>query len=440
MFSNRVKRLGQQSAVRLTLSLILVFAVVTALAGVATYVLVQKEMNRMVDARLNAQADQVAQALTQQAALPDPGFGQHIAVQTGGGVQGALPFAMPTRGDGAYLFDRRGADYRVLVRTTGAGDRIIVAENVERQDELLDTLIGGLQVSLLGMLAAGILAGLWFAARAQRRVDLISAGLSDVAQGRLDAQITLPGRRDDLSLLADRINATTGRLAQSMEQMRVQSSNIAHDLRTPLARLRAHVETSLTDLVDHDRAVDADTLVAALDQIDHIVGTFNALLRLARVESGAGKAAFEDVDLGRLTHEVAETFAPVIEDAGQRLSVEVTAPAVVRGDRDLLVQLLANLIQNALRYGAAGQVVRLMVHGAVVAVVDQGPGIPLDARDKVREPLYQIEDTRQGTGYGLGLSMVAAISALHDATLSLTDGDGGRGLAVTVRFPTLTKL
>lgn len=440
MFLNRVKRLTQQSAVRLTLSLMLVFAVVTTLAGFSTYLLVQREMNRMVDARLIAQADLISDALREGAEIPKLGFGQQYMLELEGERQGGLPFAVPNEEDGAYLYDRRGPEFRYLIRTTPTGDKIFISENIERQDELLDTLRGGLQVSLLGMLATGILAGLWFAARGQKRVDLISRGLAAVASGKLDTRIALPGHSDDLSILADRINATTERLAHSMEQMRVQSSNIAHDLRTPLARLRASVETSLIDLTENGRAVDADTLGAALDQIDHIVSTFNALLRLSRIESGSGKDAFEVVDLEVLAEQVAEVFAPVVEDKGQHLNIEVTDAAKINGDRNLLIQLIANLIQNALRYGAAGQAILLKVQNTTVSVADQGPGIPIEEREKVLQPLYQLEKTRQDEGFGLGLSMVAAISTLHDATLNLSDGPDGRGLVVTLRFPKITNL
>lgn len=440
MFLSRIREYARLSAVRLTLSLLFVFASITIFAWVGTFWLVEREMNRMLDARLAAQADLVADALNSGVDLPLPGFGQNIAVVTNTGTRGTLPFSIPDRRDGTYLYDRRGPEFRYLIRTTTTGDKIIISENAERQDELLETLTGGLQVSLLGMLIAGLVAGLWLASRGQKRVDLISSGLARVAQGHLKTRISLPGRADDLSMLADRINATTERLGHSVEQMRVQSSNIAHDLRTPLARLRAGIETSLINLTERNQPVDADDLGSALEQIDRLVGTFNALLRVARIESGAGRDAFETVDLKALAEYIAETFEPVVEDAGQHLRLDIADAAQIKGDRDLLVQLAANLIQNALRYGSAGQQITLAIHGTVLSVIDQGPGIPFSEREKVLQPLYQLEQARQNDGFGLGLSMVAAISDLHDANLSLSDGHDGRGLAVTLRFPKFTNL
>ena len=142
----------------------------------------------------------------------------------------------------------------------------------------------------------------------------------------------------------------------------------------------------------------------------------------------------------RTSPQVGETFGPVIEDAGQNLNIDITEPAQIKGDRDLLVQLMANLIQNALRYGQDGQTITVRLHGSVLSVTDQGPGIPFAEREKVFQPLYQLETTRQSEGFGLGLSLVRAISELHDADLSLSDGDSGRGLRVTVRFPKFTNL
>ncbi|WP_299934708.1 HAMP domain-containing sensor histidine kinase [uncultured Pelagimonas sp.] len=442
MYLNRLRVFARLSAVRLTLSLLLVFAVVTTFAWVGTFWLVQREMNRLVDARLQAQMAEVSEAVRTGQTLPQPSANQEVIVVSNGIRTGFLPFPVPDLPDGPHNFDpgrQRDAEFRFLVRNTPDG-RIIVAENVERHEELREVLAGGMQVSLFGTLIIGMLSGLWLARREQHRLNVIGDGLAQVARGRLETRISLPGRPDDLSLLADRINATTARLELTMEQMRVQSSNIAHDLRTPLARLRAQVETNLIDLTEKNRAVRADELEAAIEQIDHISETFNALLRLARIESGAGKAAFGPVDLDALVRQVAETFGPVIEDGGQTLRLDIENPERIVGDHDLIVQMIANLIQNAMRYGPSGQEITLGVHGAHIFVSDQGPGIPFAQREKVLQPLFQLENARQNVGFGLGLSIVQAISALHEAQLSLADGPQGRGLTVSVRFSKLTKM
>ncbi|CAG0907167.1 unnamed protein product, partial [Cyprideis torosa] len=248
-------------------------------------------------------------------------------------------------------------------------------------------------------------AGLWIARRNQARLDKISIGLAEVSQGQLNSRINLPGPSDDLSLLANRIDETTARLETTMTQMRVQTANIAHDLRTPLARLRAVLEERHTALTERNEPVSEGVLEDALDQIDQIVDTFNALLRIARIESGEQKSSFKSVSLGALVDNVRDTFGPVIEDRGQTLSVDQKHPAHVTGDPDMIIQLFGNLIQNALRYGAEGQNISLVVDGTELSVSDQGPGIPIEERERVLQPLYQLEAQRQGEGYGLGLAL-----------------------------------
>lgn len=423
MFSTRLEGLLRLSSVRQTLVLLALFAAISALAWGGTYWLVEREMRAAVDARLTARMQAAVAALDAGDPLPPAGNGERAALAGARGREGFFTV------DHAYP----APQFRYLATRTAHG-RILLGENIERQEELRDILAGGMQATLIGALTATAIAGVWTARRGQARLDAIGAGLARVAQGKLDAPIALDGPRDDLSLLADRINAATARLDSAMTQLRAQSSNIAHDLRTPLARLRATVETSLVALIEQKRAVTEDDLGEALQQIDRITDTFNALLRLARIESGAGRADFAPLDLGALAEQIAETYAPVVEDAGQTLRLEITDPAQATGDRDLLVQLAANLIQNALRYGPDGQVITLLVHGARLSVSDQGPGIPFAEREKVFQPLYQGETARQGEGFGLGLSLVRAICEQHGAALSLSDGPRGRGLTVSVSF------
>lgn len=434
-----LRRLFTQSALRQIAGLWLVFAVISTLAWVSTFWLVTLEMDRLTASRLNAQAIAISDALRAGDPVPDPAFGQIQTIFSDSQTKEAFAFFMEEdldEEDGLHRLQRvepRLPDYTFLLRTVG-DSRILVAENTERLEEVRDLLAGGLQWALAGSLVASLGFGLLIARRAQRRLDHITAGLAAVAQGQLATRIDLPGAKDDLSLLADRINATTERLQQNMGQMRVQSSNLAHDLRTPLARLRSQLEDCYTDLEVRAQPVTPERLEAALDQVDQIVATFDALLRIARIESGARKAGFSAVELGDLAEQVAEVFGPVVEDAGQSLVVQRVAPALIQADHELLLQLVANLIQNAMRYGADEQKITLRVDGLTLSVTDQGRGIPPSERKRVLEPLYQLEQTRQGEGAGLGLSMVRAICELHDAELRLCDGAGGVGLRVEVHF------
>ena len=416
------------SAVRQALGFLLLFTAISIIAWGGTFLLVSREMQRNVDARLTEGMD---------AAIASLDAGLDFSVSDSDEM---AAFVDETMREGFRTEDLKGSseEVRYLVRTTSHG-RLQLGENTERQEELRDILAGGMQISLAATIFLTSLFGLWIARRSQERVNAISTGLAKVAQGDLGARITLDGN-DDLSLLANRIDSTAARLETAMTQMRVQSSNIAHDLRTPLARLRAQLESNLLALIEHERQVEVHDLEDALEQIDRITGTFEALLRLARIESGAGRNSFQTVRLKDLIAEIIDTYGPVVEEAGQTLDVAIRDATTISGDQDMLVQLLANLIQNALRYGANNQTIGIEVHGPRLIITDEGPGVPFDQRENVLQPLHQGEATRQGEGFGLGLALVRAICELHGAELSLSDGPNGRGLRVTVKFPRLTKL
>lgn len=428
MSLNRFSRMLRLSAVRQALGFLLLFSAISIVAWGGTFLLVSREMLRNVDARLTERMNTAIASLDADQGLPALDFGETAS------------FVDDEAREGPRTEDLRGSsrEVRYLVRTTAHG-RLQLGEDTERQEELRDILAAGMQISLLATIFLTSVFGLWIARRSQHRLNVIGTGLAKVAQGDLGARIALDGD-DDLTLLADRIDSTTARLETVVMQMRVQSSNIAHDLRTPLARLRAQLETNLLALIERDRSVEADDLEDALEQIDRITGTFEALLRLARIESGAGRDAFKTVSLESLIGEIVDTYGPVVEEAGQTLEVAIDDPTSISGDHDMLVQLLANLIQNALRYGTANQTITIQVHGPRIIVTDEGPGIPFEERKNVLQPLHQGEASRQGEGFGLGLSLVRAISELHGAELSLSDGPHGRGLRVTVNFQRLTKL
>lgn len=428
MYLKQLKSLLRLSAMRQAFSLLALFSLVSLLAWGGTYFLMQREMHKAVDQDLTARLAAAIAALDAGQPLPTPAEGEAIA------------FVLTDRRDGFFTRDEKGTETetRYLLQTTPYG-RLQLSEDTERQEELRDMLAGGMQISLVATLLVTCLTGLWLAWRSQIRLNQVNAGLEAVARGHLGTRIKLDGN-DDLSLLATRIDIATARLEGAMTQMRVQSSNIAHDLRTPLARLRAEIESGVISATERQRPVDPDTLISALEQIDRITGTFEALLRLSRIESGAGRAAFKQLNLGDLGVEIYDIYGPVVEDAGQSLKIEATDPARIEGDHDLLIQLLANLIQNALRYGADRQTISVLINGTQLMLSDEGAGIPKDQRALVLQPLHQGESTRQGEGYGLGLSLVRAIVELHEATLTLSDGPNGRGLCVTVQFPNLTKL
>ena len=423
MSLSQFRAVWRLSTVRQSLGLLAVFTAIVVLGWGCTYWLVQREMVKAVDTRLSERMQIAVQMLAEGDGLPEPEDGQ-----TAGFAPTRWPLGFRTTES-----DGPGPEMRYLALTTPQGT-VLLGENTDRQDALRDILTAGRQISLIASLLAAIAASIWMARRGQVRLGQINHGLSQVADGRLSTRIALDGD-DDLSLIASRIDATTERLERAIDQMQVQASNIAHDLRTPLARLRASIESSLMELVESDRPVSPDDLGRALEEIDRISGMFDALLRLSQIERGDGRAAFHPVDLSAVVGEVTLGYADLATEADQTLVTEVDDPATVHGDAALLAQLTANLVQNALRYGAAEQTIRVRVQGRSLSVCDQGPGIPEAERTKVFQPLHQGHEARQGPGFGIGLAVVRAIADLHDATLPLSNGANGRGLSVSVSFP-----
>ncbi len=266
-----------------------------------------------------------------------------------------------------------------------------------------------------------------------RRIETINATSRDIMSGDLSRRIPTRGSGDELDRLAGSLNAMLDRIQSLMEGVRQVSDNIAHDLRTPLARLRNRLETAA--LPETDPPASRAALESALAEADALLGTFNALLRIARIEARERRAAFADVDLGELIGDVGELYEPLAEQKRQTLLTDSSA-AVIVGDRDLLFQALANLLDNAIKYTPAGGNIRVGLStagaGVELTVADDGPGIPEAFRERVLRRFFRLDPSRPSGGSGLGLSLVAAVADLHGATLRLDDMRPG--LKVTLRF------
>lgn len=308
-----------------------------------------------------------------------------------------------------------------------AGGRLFVGRNVTA----LDTTLGILRESFvlasallfLAALALGVALGL----HSERRIRAMAVDMRRVVESGMKDRMTSSRRSDEYERLADDINIMLDRLHGLMEGIRHVTTNIAHDLRTPLSRLRQNLEGLQSASAFGGRRNAA--LAKCVSEVDSVNNTFEALLRIAEIEDGSRRKAFRATDLSILAVELEELYADFAGSAGLKLTGDFEYGVRVWGDRDLLLQMGANLIENAIRHASAGGVIRIELktsgRQAIVSVSDAGPGIPPAEHDKVFRRLYKGEASRGGAGQGLGLSLVAAIADLHFAKVKLLDNNPG---------------
>ena len=332
--------------------------------------------------------------------------------------------------DSVHLFMTRLADGRYLV--AGSDNRSIIELGEVLSGRFLD--VGGI-VILLVLLSGGLVSRHYL-----KRIDALGERAERILEGEQGLVISSSGRDDEFDRLAANLNGMLDQIERLMTGMREVTDNVAHDLKTPLARLRARLE--LTLLGPTDEAARADAIRAAIDEADRLLATFNALLSITEAESGAGRDRAETLDLGELARAAAELYEPVAEEQGFVLKVDTEPGVSISGHRHLLSQAIANLLDNALKYGGGGAMpgeIRLSVRQdngrAALEVCDRGAGIPEAEREAVFGRFVRLEPSRSTPGNGLGLSLVRAAARLHDATVTLSDN--APGLKVRLEFPAL---
>jgi signal transduction histidine kinase len=299
---------------------------------------------------------------------------------------------------------------------------------------MTDALIGGLILTAVFGLAGGILMSRSLLAR----IEGINRTTEGILQGDLARRMPVRGNRDEFDRLATSLNAMLDQIDGLMTGMRGVADNIAHDLRSPISRLRSRLEVTLMSEADADgyrRAMED-----AIREADGILATFNALLEIALAEAGAVRDRFSPIDLSALANDAGELYGPVAEEKGQILASAIEPGVTVPGNSHLLAQAVANLLDNAIKYTPEGGRISLDVRrdgdGAVLDIRDSGPGIPEEARGRVLDRFVRLDASRSAPGAGLGLSLVSAVARLHKATLTLTDNTPG--LHITLHFPQIT--
>lgn len=431
----------RSTPMRLTLRLVALFVLVSLVTFAATWWLANKTMLDAAETALDVELDElsasddprgIAEAVAARAARTDP---EDMILQYDsergqiGNYSGALP------GHGLREFDPRDraddlSDRYIVKSREVPGGVLTVGQSADAFEELREVFGQVLSFTLLPTILLVLAAGMISARRSARRLHAIEATLDRLRGGDLSARLPdMPGPPDDLSRVGNGIDRLAQAQQASTEALRQVSADIAHDLKTPIQRLSVQLTQARDELPE-------GAMTSALDraeaEMEGIVSTFQSLLSIAQIEGGSPRARFAPVDLDALVATMAEVYEPAAEESGHRLRVAISGPGKVMGDRALLGQVIANLLENALRHTPPGSEVTLTVDGSRLTVTDSGRGIPEDEREKVLRRLYRLDRSRNTPGSGLGLSLVDAVVKLHGGTLTLKDNAPGLRVVVTL--------
>jgi signal transduction histidine kinase len=331
--------------------------------------------------------------------------------------------------------DTHGEAYRAraqYVRLAG-GFHLLIGQDVQEQQRLQRLTIGAMAWGLALTLVLALAGGLLMSRATLQRVETINRTSREIIEGDLSRRMPTRGTGDEFDQLAENLNAMLDQIGLLMDGIRQVSDNIAHDLRTPLTRLRSRLELARLNQADPAMRSMVDELIA---DADALLSTFNALLRIAEIEAGRRRAAFETVDVSAVARDAIELYEPVAQEKRQTVAADLAPGVIVRGDRHLLSQAVANLLDNAIKYSPEGSRITVTTGTSgttsSLTVADNGPGIPHEYRDQAVRRFFRLEASRSTPGTGLGLSLVSAVAKLHGARLSLEDN--APGLKASVAF------
>ena len=338
--------------------------------------------------------------------------------------------------------DRRGRALVGPVKTeNGIAAILIVGRDVEATMRTGGKVRNAILTSSGLALVLGLISSFFVSRRFTRRVEAFNKLADDVRSGNLDRRAPRNYSEDEMDMLAEHLNAMLDHIDRLMKAMRYAGDSVAHDLRTPLTRLRTRLESAAIDLGD---TPEADTLFAAAEDASELLGTFDNVLRIARLEAGERRELLADVDPKPVLDDLAELYEPACEDENLSFTSDIEAGIMVLADRGLLSQAVSNLIENAIKYTPKGGNIYLRLAKnksgrAEISITDDGPGIPPEDRERVKERFVRLDKSRTLPGSGLGLAFVEAVADLHRAEFVLRDGiaraDGAPGLSATLVFP-----
>lgn len=454
-----LRKLWRSTAFRLTMAYMVIFAIfaVFILGYVAWNArrLIDDQIRQTIEAEISGLSEQhrmgglrrLITVVDQRARAPGASlylvvtpFGERLA----GNIDTLPPGILDTPGELEVPYARSGdserMEHRALVRVylLPGGFRLLVGRDLEERWRLREVIRRAGGWSLLLVLLLGSIGGLVVARRVLARVDGMNETAQRIMSGDLQGRLKVAGNGDELDRLALNLNAMLERIGELMTGLRHVSDNIAHDLKTPLTRLRNRAEEALR------MSSSKEELRAALDGVieesDNLIRVFNALLMIARLEAGQVRESMGPVDAAEIAESVGELYEPLAEDAGVRLEVKSEPGLFITGNRELIGQALSNMVDNAIKHGQRSgdasregpeghPVITLSVsagpEGVVFMVTDQGPGIPEADRQRVLERFVRLDGSRSNPGFGLGLALAHGVAKLHGGTLILADNHPG---------------
>jgi signal transduction histidine kinase len=459
-----LRKLFNTTAFKLTLVYLTVFALFAAfLLGYFAWNsrrLITEQITRTVDAEITGLSEQYNQGgirrlvFVVDARARRPGSSLYLVTPFAGdglaGTVGSLGEGVMDRPGWTETVYRRldeaeGAEHHALVRVfqLSGGFRLLVGRDLEERERLYDIILAAGQWSIALVIVLGLAGGFFVARRVLQRVDAMTETSRTIMAGDLSGRLPTAGSEDELDRLAVNLNVMLERIEALMRGFKEVSDNIAHDLKTPLTRMRNRAEEALR--TGKDGADYRAALEATIEESDELIKTFNALLMIARAESGQASTPMAEFDAAEIARGVAELYDPLADEKGIALKVQAETAVLARGSPELVTQALANLVDNAIKYAGAdcaaanGAPAEIAINAAsngdriVLAVSDFGPGIARADRAHVVERFVRLEQSRSEPGSGLGLSLASAVARLHGGELRLEDN--APGLKATLVLP-----
>jgi signal transduction histidine kinase len=439
------------AAYRIAFTYSAAFALATIALGSFVYFTANAAFMRQLDARIEAESNE----LVADYRAEGPGeLRETIATREGGNVRNRLGYAVfDLRGNRVAgvlvtprpavgwqrinFFDaREGAERaRALAVDLSDGTRLVVAADSEALEHIDRTILALFAIALFVVIALGVVGALILGGYLREKIGRIGATAEAIISGDLLQRMPIGPRNDEFDQLSRTLNRMLDQIAALLDNLRQVSSDLAHDLRTPLARLRNQLDRALSG--PEDARAQRAALQSAIERSDEVLALFAAILRISEIEGGGVRRSFARVDLTALVTELCEMYVPAIDDNGRQFSWAVQPNIAIEGDRELVAQAIINLVNNAQVHTPRHAAVHVRLTGedgdARLAVSDNGPGVPVKDRERIVKRFTRLESSRSTPGHGLGLNLVAAIASVHRARLLISDN--APGLIVTLIFP-----